>query len=266
MSIALLRIPKLGSLIRGVAVARVTRVLGTLLENGIPLLQAMQTAREAAGHPLLAEALAGFLGTLGHEHARTLKAQRLLLALEGASQQHAAKAPAPIKPVPLPPQLAPMFAHMAIAASPPAAALAAPARMMETDLAISLLATTRWETIQPERTCHDELMQNPLIGALLPRRADIVDDCEAKLVELRYLFGPVQLPPNEGLALVAYTHDVNNVDGSKEGNVYFECNRMLRQRSMEQRAAMMRTWGTFVHYLLRGLGRLPNVVGVVFRA
>ena len=75
----------------------------------------------------------------------------------------------------------------------------------------------------------------------------------------------MQLPPNEGLALVAYTHDVNNVDGSKEGNVYFECNRMLRLRSMEQRAAMMRTWGAYVHYLLRALGRLPNVVGDVFR-
>ena len=75
----------------------------------------------------------------------------------------------------------------------------------------------------------------------------------------------VQLPPNEGLALVAYTHDVNNADGSKEGNVYFECNRMLRLRSIEQRAAMMRTWGAYVHYLLRALGRLPNVVGDVFR-
>lgn len=57
LAIAVLRVPKLGELVRGVAVARVTRVLGTLLENGIPLLQAMQTAREAAGHPLLAEAL-----------------------------------------------------------------------------------------------------------------------------------------------------------------------------------------------------------------
>lgn len=57
MSIAILRVPKLGSLVRGVAVARVTRVLGTLLENGIPLLQSMQTARDAAGHPILIEAL-----------------------------------------------------------------------------------------------------------------------------------------------------------------------------------------------------------------
>ncbi len=43
----------------------------------------------------------------------------------------------------------------------------------------------------------------------------------------------MQLPADEGLALVAYTHDVNNVDGSKEGNVYFECNRMLRLRSAQ---------------------------------
>ena len=28
---------------------------------------------------------------------------------------------------------------------------------------------------------------------------------------------------------------------------------------------MMRTWGAYVHYLLRALGRLPNVVGVVYR-
>ena len=75
----------------------------------------------------------------------------------------------------------------------------------------------------------------------------------------------VQLPADETLALVAYTHEVN-VDGSKEGNVYFECNRMLRLRSLEPRAKMMKTWGVYVHYLLRALGRLPNIVGVVYRA
>ena len=36
-------------------------------------------------------------------------------------------------------------------------------------------------------------------------------------------------------------------------------------RSAQERAAMMRTWGAYVHYLLRALGRLPNVVGDVFR-
>jgi hypothetical protein len=50
-------------------------------------------------------------------HARHANSER---GGVGASQQHAAKAPAPIQPVPPPqPQLAPMFAHMAIAASPP---------------------------------------------------------------------------------------------------------------------------------------------------
>ena len=39
----------------------------------------------------------------------------------------------------------------------------------------------------------------------------------------------------------------------------------LRLRSAQERATMMRTWGAYVHYLLRGLGRLPNVVGDVFR-
>lgn len=52
-----MRIPKLGPLLDSVAVARFTRILGTLLENGIPMLTAMQISRNAAGHELLAEAI-----------------------------------------------------------------------------------------------------------------------------------------------------------------------------------------------------------------
>lgn len=52
-----LRIPSLGPLLRSLSVARVTRVLGTLLDNGIPMIQAMQISRDAAGDPLLAEAI-----------------------------------------------------------------------------------------------------------------------------------------------------------------------------------------------------------------
>lgn len=52
-----LRIPKLGPLIGNLAVGRFTRILGTLLENGIPMLSAMQISRDAAGHVLLAEAI-----------------------------------------------------------------------------------------------------------------------------------------------------------------------------------------------------------------
>ena len=52
-----LRVPQYGALVRAICVARFTRVLGTLLANGIPLLQAMQIARDAAGHPRLAESV-----------------------------------------------------------------------------------------------------------------------------------------------------------------------------------------------------------------
>lgn len=52
------RLPVLGPLVRSVAVARVSRVLGALLENGVPLLPALRIAREAAGSRRLAEALA----------------------------------------------------------------------------------------------------------------------------------------------------------------------------------------------------------------
>jgi len=52
-----LRLPIVGSLVRDLAVARLARTLGTLLENGIPLITAMQIARDAVGHPVLEEAI-----------------------------------------------------------------------------------------------------------------------------------------------------------------------------------------------------------------
>ncbi len=52
-----LRLPKLGAIVGGLAVARFTRILGTLLGNGVPMLAAMQISRDAAGHVLLAEAV-----------------------------------------------------------------------------------------------------------------------------------------------------------------------------------------------------------------
>jgi general secretion pathway protein F/type IV pilus assembly protein PilC len=52
-----LRLPKLGALISSLAVARFTRILGTLLGNGVPMISAMQISRDAVGHPLLARAI-----------------------------------------------------------------------------------------------------------------------------------------------------------------------------------------------------------------
>lgn len=54
---AQLHVPQLGALVRAICVARFTRVLGTLLANGIPLIGAMTIARDAAGHPALADAV-----------------------------------------------------------------------------------------------------------------------------------------------------------------------------------------------------------------
>lgn len=51
------RVPTLGPLLKSIATARFARTLGTLIENGIPLLAAMQIARDAAGHPTLVEAI-----------------------------------------------------------------------------------------------------------------------------------------------------------------------------------------------------------------
>lgn len=51
------RMPVLGPLVRALAAARFCRMLGTMLGNGIPMLAAMQIARDAAGNLLMEEAV-----------------------------------------------------------------------------------------------------------------------------------------------------------------------------------------------------------------
>ena len=52
-----MRIPVVGPLIGAIACARFCRILGTMLENGIPMIEAMEIARGAAGSMLLEDAL-----------------------------------------------------------------------------------------------------------------------------------------------------------------------------------------------------------------
>ncbi|MHC4415613.1 MAG: type II secretion system F family protein [Planctomycetota bacterium] len=52
-----LRVPKLGGLVASLAIARFTRILGTLLGNGVPMLSAIQISRDAVGHVLLSKAI-----------------------------------------------------------------------------------------------------------------------------------------------------------------------------------------------------------------
>ncbi|MFI4893337.1 MAG: type II secretion system F family protein, partial [Phycisphaerales bacterium JB058] len=54
---AQLRLPIVGKLIRTLSAARFCRLLGTLLDNGVPMIGAMQIARQAAGHPVMAKAV-----------------------------------------------------------------------------------------------------------------------------------------------------------------------------------------------------------------
>ena len=76
-----------------------------------------------------------------------------------------------------------------------------------------------------------------------------------KTLELQYSDSlPVKLAQDPLCAIVAYTHDV-----------YFELNNQLRKRGAAARSETLRIWGPFVHYLLKGMGQLPDYKGVVYR-
>lgn len=53
----LLKTPQLGRLLRDLSVARLCRVLGTLLASGVPMLEALRIARDAAGFHQMAQAI-----------------------------------------------------------------------------------------------------------------------------------------------------------------------------------------------------------------
>jgi hypothetical protein len=73
---------------------------------------------------------------------------------------------------------------------------------------------------------------------------------------------PILLTPDEQFAIVAYTYDLGT---GKQGNLYFECNIMLRERSLQHRVLLMQTWGLYVHYFMQGMKKLPAFRGTVFR-
>lgn len=52
-----LRLPIFGSVFQGLAIARICRVLGTLLVNGVPILRGLEISRHAAGNRPLADVL-----------------------------------------------------------------------------------------------------------------------------------------------------------------------------------------------------------------
>jgi type IV pilus assembly protein PilC len=58
----LLATPLVGELVRRTAVARFARTLGTLMANGVPILQALEIARDTCGNAVLAAALTAVHG------------------------------------------------------------------------------------------------------------------------------------------------------------------------------------------------------------
>ena len=46
---------------------------------------------------------------------------------------------------------------------------------------------------------------------------------------------------------------------------YCELNRSLRKRDVASRKELLRRWGGYCYYLMRALGRLPDVTGVFYR-
>lgn len=52
-----LRLPLAGNLFRGLALARFTRILGTMLANGIPMLRALGIAKDSAGNRVIVKAI-----------------------------------------------------------------------------------------------------------------------------------------------------------------------------------------------------------------
>jgi general secretion pathway protein F/type IV pilus assembly protein PilC len=52
-----LRCPGIGGIVRSLAIARFTRILGTLLKNGVPILQSLRIAKDATGNRVLSETI-----------------------------------------------------------------------------------------------------------------------------------------------------------------------------------------------------------------
>jgi general secretion pathway protein F len=70
-----LRLPVLGELVRTINVSRFARTLGTMLESGVPMLRALDTAKQIVGNVLIQQAIedAKRAVTEGESLAQTLK-------------------------------------------------------------------------------------------------------------------------------------------------------------------------------------------------
>lgn len=125
----------------------------------------------------------------------------------------------------------------------------------------------QWESMQPASGCLEWLLTSASVRAAVPRIDQIVDEVAVKIRELRQ--DPVAQPvasvldDDELAAIIAYTHDLRLPGGQKRGNLYYELNKALREQAPAQVA---QAWGTFVHFAVRGLAKLPRFPHSTLRA
>lgn len=145
-------------------------------------------------------------------------------------------------------------------------ATAAPTRMTETtESDFRIQPNTAWHEIVPTRSCLSDLRENPGIRTAVSRIDAITVDVQAKADELKFANLPVKLKDNYLVAIVAYTHDIQANNRNPEGNIYYELNKALRERGVDQRVRTMETWGNYLHYLIMGLEKLPDFTGTCYR-
>jgi len=148
--------------------------------------------------------------------------------------------------------------------TPEVAAHGLPTRMStDTEVALSMLPTTKWTEVAPVQGCLAVLCTSVAIRSTVPDIDAIAEDVRMKVMELQFTPVPVKLPDDCMAAIVTYTHDLQRPQ--KKGNVYFELNQMLRQRGVEQRAELMQTWGSYMYYMMTGLEMLPDFEGTCWR-
>lgn len=111
-------------------------------------------------------------------------------------------------------------------------------------------------------SCKEELVMSPGVRVAVPEISRIINDVSMRVFELSYVPMPTWLDADCRFAIAAYTHDLRS--GQRTGNLYFELNKQLRQRSFFARRDARETWGGFMFHLMRGLSRLPDWEGECF--
>jgi hypothetical protein len=133
----------------------------------------------------------------------------------------------------------------------------------DVEVSLAMLPMTKWTDVPPSRSCIEELLGNARIRATVPDIDSIAEDVRMKVLELQYTPTPIKLDPDSIGAIVAYTHDLQQV--GKQGNLYFELNGMLRQRVATARATLVQTWGGYMYFMMTALSKLPDFEGECYR-